>query len=65
MFSELSVIHIIIFRDFVVIYRLFLSAMLPTAIAGSTTHYLQGTMNLRVGLPLAAGSLIGSAVLDI
>ena len=37
-----------------------LLAMFPTAIIGFTTHYVQGTMNVRVALPLGLGSFIGS-----
>jgi uncharacterized membrane protein YfcA len=37
-----------------------LTAMLPTAIVGSLTHYRQGTMVLPIALPLGLGCFLGS-----
>jgi len=37
-----------------------LAAMLPTAVTGSITHLMQGTMNVRVAIPLAIGSVSGA-----
>jgi uncharacterized membrane protein YfcA len=36
-----------------------ISAIIPTAVSGSITHYMQKTMILRCGIPLGIGSLIG------
>jgi uncharacterized membrane protein YfcA len=46
--------------DFKMILGTSLAMMLPVASTGALTHYLQGTMLPRIGLPLGLGSLTGS-----
>ena len=43
-------------------FSFILSAMLPTAIAGSITHFRQGTLVPMAALPLAIGSVTGAFI---
>ena len=37
-----------------------LASMMPTAISGGLTHFFQGTMIARIGIPMGIGCLLGS-----
>ena len=37
-----------------------LASMIPTAISGGLTHFLQGTMVTRIGIPMGIGCFLGS-----
>ena len=37
-----------------------LASMMPTAISGGLTHFLQGTMITRIGIPMGVGCFLGS-----